>query len=486
MGKRNRPNYGAVLKTTKDNLFMTHYPFTRLTSSLLLSLVMTHTPVMADKIEDALIATSKNNPDLQEVRQNVRSGHEKIVQATASWRPTVDASASISGSQVANSGNQKSSGGSTPGGSATNTRQGALTVKQNLFNGGSTVSAVSGVENSIKSSWASLDVAEQNIFLQAAEAFLNLLSNYSEVTLLKANELALKKTLEATQDKFNIGEETRTSVAQAEGKYAEAVAKRQTSEATLEGYKATYTRITGLKPGNLEKPIGHDGLPDKVEKAIENAQNQNPSIIAAQFDYLAAKDDIGKVGGQLLPKLDLTAQSARTEARSSTHYIFNDRDYRSNDFNTNNSVTLNLTVPLYEGGSVRSQKREAHEVSTAKRIAVEKVRRQVIEQAIQFWQNFIAAKANIASFKKQVQASEVSLEGTKQEMEVGSKILLDVLNAQSDLLNAQLQLVRAEKDYFLGGYRLMAAMGQLNSKYLKLNLEHFNPQAHFQQVRRQI
>ena len=98
----------------------------------------------------------------------------------------------------------------------------------------------------------------------------------------------------------------------------------------------------------------------------------------------------------------------------------------------------------------------------------------------------MAAKANIENFKKQVQASEVSLDGTKQEMEVGSKILLDVLNAQSELLNAQLQLVKAEKDYFLGGYRLMAAMGQLNGKYLKLNLEQFNPQAHFQQVRRQI
>ncbi len=485
MGKANRPIYGAILKTKKDILFMKHYPFARLTSSLLISLTIVNVPVMADKIEDALIATSKNNPDLQEVRQNVRSGHEKIVQATSSWRPTVDASLGITGSQVASSGNQKSIA-SSAGGSATNTRQGTLTLKQNLFNGGSTVSTVSGAENNIKSSWASLDVAEQNVFLQAAEAYLNLLSNDSEVALLKANELALKTTLEATQDKFNIGEETRTSVAQAEGKYAEAVAKRQTSEATLEGYKATYTRITGLKAGKLDKPLGHDGLPDKVEKAIENAQNQNPSIIAAQFDYLAAKDDIGKIGGKLLPTLDFTAQSSRSEARSSNHYVSSDKDIRYNDFSTNNQVALNLTIPLYEGGAIRSQKREAHEASTAKRIAVEKVRRQVIEQAIQFWQNFIAAKANIENFKKQVKASEVSLDGTKQEMEVGSKILLDVLNAQSELLNAQLQLVKAEKDYFLGGYRLMAAMGQLNAKYLKLNLEQFNPQAHFQQVRRQI
>ena len=442
-------------------------------------------PAMADKIEDALIATSKNNPDLQEVRQNVRSGHEKIVQESASWRPTVEASVGITGNQVASSGNQKSTAASSAG-SATNARQGSLTLKQNLFNGGSTTSAVSGAENTIKSSWAYLDAAEQKIFLDAAEAFLNLLSNYSEVALLKANELTLKKTLEATQDKFNIGEETRTSVAQAEGKYAEAVAKRQTSEATLEGYKATYTRITGLKPGNLEKPTGHAGLPDKVEKAIENAQNQNPAIIQAQFDYMAAKDTIGKIGGGLLPRLDFTAQSTRSETRSSNHSVANDRDNRSNDFSTNNQVGLSLTIPLYEGGTIRSQKREAYQVSTAKRISVEKVRRQVIEQAIQFWQNFMAAKANIENFKKQVQASEVSLDGTKQEMEVGSKILLDVLNAQSELLNAQLQLVKAEKDYFLGGYRLMAAMGQLNGKYLKLNLEQFNPQAHFQQVRRQI
>jgi outer membrane protein len=437
----------------------------------------------AQTIEAAIIGAYKNNPDLQQRRHAVLASHEQYVQATAGWRPTVDASGSITEAKKIASGTTKDTS-SAPGssGATTNTRQGALTLSQNLYQGGMTVAAVSKADQSVRASWASLQSAEQDTLFKAVKAFLDLLSQYAQVELYKASKTAFQKEYEAAVEKRNIGEETQTQVANAEAKLANAEATLRSAEAQLEGLKATYTQITGIQPAvQLKKPEPPAGLlPADLQSAVQLAKDQHPDIITAQFEHLAAQSDTQRIGGGLLPTVNMEASTSRNETRGRYEVANTAKDSHANDMYTNNQVMLQVKIPLYEGGAIRSQKRQAHETAVQKRVAIENARTQVVQLVIQSWQNYQAAKNNIENYQKQVRASEVSLEGTKQEMAVGSKILLDVLNARAALLEAQLKLVQAEQAYILEAYRLMSAVGLLNAKYLKLPIEHFNPELHYQ------
>jgi len=432
----------------------------------------------------ALVGAYKNNPDLEQRRHVVLSSHEQYVQATAGWRPTVDVGGSITGSDRSVSGNTKQGDGASQGasGNTANTREGSIHFRQNLYNGGATTAEIGKADQGIRSSWASLQSAEQNTLLTAVKAFLDLLSQYSQVDLYKGNKLAHQKNYEAAVEKRNIGEETQTQVANAEAKLAEAEALLLTAEAQLEGLKATYTQVTGLQPAaQMIKPEPILSLlPGDLKSAVQLAKDQHPDVISAQFDHLAAQSETQRIGGGLLPSVNLNASSTRNESLSHTSTVTSDHDYRSKDYYTDNRIMLEVRVPLYEGGSIRSQKRQAHETAAAKRVAIETARVQVAQSVIQTWQNFQAAKNNIENYQKQVKASQVSLESTQQEMTVGTKILLDVLNAQAALLEAQLRLVQAEQAYVLEAYRLLASVGLLNARYLKLPVDYFNPESHYQ------
>lgn len=436
----------------------------------------------AQTIDAAIIGAYKNNPDLEQRRHGVLAAHEQYVQATAGWRPQLHANANITGSKKVSSGTSKNQG-TTIGsaGGTSNTRQGGLTLSQNLYQGGSTNASISKADQGVRSAWASLQSAEQGTLFNAVKAFLDLLSQYSVVELRKGSKAAYQKEYEAAVEKRNIGEETQTQVANAEAKLADAEANLRSAEAQLEGLKATYSQITGLQPAaQLKKPEPPAGLlPVDLQSAIQIAKDQHPDVVSAQFDHLAAQSETESIGGKLLPTVDLEASTTRNESRTRSS-VTTSKDYHSNDMYTNNQVMLQIKVPLYEGGAIRSQKRQAHETAVQKRVAIENAKTQVVQAVIQAWQNYQAAKSNIENYQKQVKATEVSLEGTKQEMAVGSKILLDVLNAQAALLEAQLKLVQAEQAYILEAYRLMASVGLLSAKHLKLPVEYFNPEIHYQ------
>ena len=438
----------------------------------------------AQTIDAAVIGAYKNNPELQQKRHEVLAAHEKYVQATAGWRPRLEANGSITGSKRISSGTTKDSTSGTSGSTA-NTRQGGLTLSQNIFQGGSTVADVSKADQSVRSAWAGLQSTEQGTLFSAVKAFLDLLSQYAQVDLYKASKVAYQKNYEAAVEKRNIGEETQTQVANAEAKLAEAEANLRTAEAKLEGLKATYSQITGLQPAaQLKKPEPPAGLlPANLQSAVQVAKDQHPSVIAAKFDHLAAQSETESIGGCLLPKVDVSASTTRNEARSRYEIGTTAQYARSNDMYTNNQVMLEVKIPLYEGGNIRSQKRQAHETAVQKRVAIEKAKTEAVQAVVQSWQDYQAAKTNIENYQKLVKATEVSLEGTKQEMAVGSKILLDVLNAQAALLEAQLKLVQAEQAYILESYRLMGSVGLLNAKYLKLPVEYFSPELHYQMTR---
>lgn len=437
-------------------------------------------------IEHALVSAYQNNQELLEKRQEVLAKHESIVQALASFRPSVNLSGEVNRSVTAKSGDQKNLGATASGADEVN-RKGTITLTQNIFAGGSSVAQYKGTDYSIKSAWSSLLASEQGVLFQAAQAFLELASKQSEVEVHKANVEAMRHNYESALAKMKTGEETLTQVSLAEGKWAEASSRLASATAEVNAARATYERITGVAaPFRCNKPGHITNVPKSFEDMLNCALEINPHLIAAQFDLKAAKQEKKKYTGAMLPKVDLTARSFRSEGHSSGTSILTPKVSQSKDYTTNNEVGVSVMVPLYDGGSLRSQRRQASEVAIGKRITIERVKQQIIEQAKQAWQNYQTAKENVGLTHKQVKAQVDALNGTKREMEVGSKILLDVLNAQSALLEAELRLINAEKVMLLESYKILLAMGLLSVQYLKLPVEPFDPIANYQKVKKRF
>lgn len=469
----------ALLASTPTEKSPTNSPASKPETSVVASGSLT--------LDDALKAAYTNNPQLREARQNVLSAHETSVQAAAGFRPTVSLQGSMSGSQVINSGNQKNgdaSGALGSSGSTANQRSGGVVLNQNLYQGGGTLAGLEKTDFSIKAQWAQLTSAEQAIFLQVIQVFLDLSAKKSEIEQLEANKQALKRNYESAQEKHRIGEETITQVANAEAKLADADARLQVALAQHEGQKAKFLQITGIQPTATLAPITLPAeLPASLDNALAIAKDKNPDVISAQYDHQSQQAEAERIGSGLFPTVDLQASSTRNENLTKTTATGFSNSLGSRDFNTNHQVMVKVSVPLYEGGATRSQKRQAHETAVAKRVAIEKVKVQVVEQLVEAWQNMLSAKNNIDNYEKQVKACEISLEGTQQEMNVGTKVLLDVLNAQAALLDAKLSKINAVKSYQYAVFQVLSFMGLLNAQNLKLAVDYFNPQAHYEETR---
>jgi outer membrane protein len=442
-----------------------------------------------DTMEKALISAYLSNSEIREQRQAVRAADERVAQARAGWRPRITGNASLgyekqvfSGDNVKHARRVSSTSGLE--GDRTYSRSMGVQVEQNIFNGGGTVYATQAADASVKAARAALYDTEQKVLLAAIKAYLDLLTKEAELEFLKSNEDVLKKTLDATQDKFSVGEETRTSVAQAEGEYAAAVARRHTAEAELEAIRAGFIRVIGQAPGKLTIPNEPNMMPENLQVAIEKSRLQNPAIIKAQFDEVAARREIDRVNSGLLPKLDLTGGSSasRAKERQDPANRFPGQQTRLTNDTVDHKVALNLSIPIYDQGFTRSQKREALETAEQRRIAIETARRQVEEGIITAWEGYQTSKVNITFYETQVRAGEVSVEGTRQEMQVGSKILLDVLNELRKLIDAQLQLVQEKQRYYYNGYLVRQLMGMLTAQALHLDVSLYDPEVHYQET----
>lgn len=439
-------------------------------------------------IEGALEAAYRNNTELKELQSLVRSKDDGVPQALAGWRPTVYLNASIGGEKDIKSGDIKEDGdeGLTlpQSGSNFSTASADITLQQNLFNGGKTVAQTCQAESLVLAARAQMADKEREILFNAVRAYFSVIAKASELDYKKSNELALRKTLEATQDKFNVGEETRTSIAQAQANLAMGKAEREAVEAQLLAAEATFEQVTGARPGKLKKPGEPESLPRALKDAIEIAKKNNPGILAVLYQERADRSAIKVNEADLLPKVDLTGAVERRN--QNTSYAFpaqGSSTVRTKDFTTAQRVSVNLRVPIYEAGAIRGKTRELRENAEQRRIMIETKRREIIQRLVEAWETYLAAKANVKNYQTQVKSNEVSLEGTRQEMLVGSKILLDVLNEQQKLVQSQTNLVRAEQQYYESAYSVLANMGRLNALDMKLKVKRYNPEIHYRDVR---
>jgi outer membrane protein len=424
-------------------------------------------------LPEALAATYSYQPALQAERAKLRATDENVPQALAGWRPTV-----ILGSGVGY-GDGVARAYSSSVGRWENTQtdrqlaQATATVTQPIYTGGKVQANVNHAKNADMAERANLIVAEEQSFSDTVNAYVGVIQAQQLLALNVSNEQVLAKQLQATNDRFRVGEITRTDVAQAEAALSGATAARQTAEGSLQTARATYQRVVGFQaPADLVEPQPLR-LPVKSEQdAGALAAANNPNVILALFNDAAAKDAIDQAFSQLMPQVSLQGQMFQqnnTAARS--------------EQNNGYLVTANLSMPLYQGGGEYSAVRQARQSQQQTHKLVDDSRRTAVQSAVAAWDTLIAARASADSTRAQVRANEIALEGTEREAIVGSRTTLDVLNAQQALLNSQTQLVQNLAQLITASYGVADAIGRLTARDLNLPVPLYDDTAYYEAVK---
>ncbi|NVJ93729.1 MAG: TolC family outer membrane protein [Methylocystaceae bacterium] len=421
----------------------------------------------AETLNEALVKAYLNNPTLKSERATVRAKDEGVSQALANWRPDVSWDGSIYRSRNSNNartGNNRDQS-LTPMSST-------FTVTQPLFRGFQTISETDKEEANVKSSRYTLAVREQKVLLDTVTAYSNVVRDIAVLELNQNNEAVLLRQLEATRDRFEVGELTRTDVSQAEARYAKATADRIKSESDLESSRANYKNLVGDLPVDLTTPPQPSDLPTSAEETLDKAGKNNPEFLAAYYAEISAVENIDQTAGKLLPELSLVASS-------STSFDSSTKGTRTDD----NKIGLTLTIPFYQQGSVYSEVREAKQTAAEKRMDMEQARRDAIESAHSNWENYVATKAQIQSYLAQIRSAEVALDGVQREAAVGSRTVLDVLDAEQELLDAKVSLVKAQRNELVAVYQLKQSVGDLTADKLGLDTAIYDPDVHYNEVR---
>ncbi|WP_244486523.1 TolC family outer membrane protein [Aureimonas sp. Leaf324] len=434
----------------------------------------------AETLREALAKAYSNSQSLNSARAQLRATDENVPQARAGLRPRVQGVVSTQGSRSR-----------TTFGDGLETqklRSGVITtgiqVNQTLFDGFQTPNNVNAAQAQVRASQKNLDNTVQDTLLDTVTVFMNVRRD-REVAAFRRQSLAfLNEQVRAAQARFDVGEGTRTDVAQAQAQQALATALLNTALSQVASSEAQYLDVVGDPPGNLEAgtPPNRGAIPSSVGEAVRVSQEQHPAIQATKFAVDAASFQVKSAEGARLPTLAVTGQIDNA-------YALSDRDPNQLpgvDVNTQNEVSgtvgAQLTVPIYQGGLVASRVRQAKETLSQRRIEVDNVRDQVRSAVASAWAQRQAAEANVQGYRAQVAAAQLALNGVVEERNVGQRTTLDVLNAQSDVITAQILLAGAQRDTIVAAYTLASAVGSLLPDRLALEVDRYEPEEHYQAV----
>jgi TolC family type I secretion outer membrane protein len=434
----------------------------------LLLLALEPSQASAQTLPEALAFAYKNNPALLAARAKLRATDEGLPQALAGWRPSLTVSGEGGYARRETQPASPVFGGRSELKPLTATAE----LSQSVYSGGRTLAQTRAAEAQILAGRAELQTAEQDVLLAAVTAYTDVIRDQAVVELTRNNEQVLQKHLEATRNRFEVGELTRTDIAQAEARLSRARADRVTAEGALAASRAAFLRAVGMAPATLTPPPPLPSLPANEGEAQSVADEGNPQLLLARSLEESARHDIRAASGALLPDVSLNASLSRNEESSI-------RDFTTEDAR----VTAKVTVPIYESGLVYSQVRQLKQISDQRRKEIDDARRQVRESVTQAWEAFGTARANIAARQAQIQASTIALEGVSQEAEVGARTVLDVLDAEQELLDAKVAFARAERDEYVAGFTLLEALGRLTVRDLALPVELYDPAENYDRVR---
>jgi outer membrane protein len=440
-------------------------------------------PALADTIEAALVRSYQGNPQLNAQRAQVRATDENVPQALSGYRPKVALTASA-GVQYTDSttvvGTNPNATGPGAGTALRNNVHGVqpprsvgLTVNQTVYDGQITANKTRAAESQVSGAREALRVLEETVLLNAATIYMDYLRDAATVEVQRSNVHVLEETLKQTRDRFNVGEVTRTDVAQAEAQLAAGKTQELTAESQLVTTKANFRRIIGNDPENLAPGSPVDRfLPKTLPAAVDLSLIENPNVTSAMFGIDVSFLTVKINEGALLPTVNVQAAVNQAYEQSFTF---------QKQFNA--SLTAQLSVPIYQGGTEYSLIRQSKETLAQQRLVLDQTRDQIRANTVQFWGQLEANKAQVVSAQAQVTAAEVALNGVREEAKAGQRTTLDVLNAQQALVNARIALVTAQHDRVVSSYTVLSAVGRLSPQVLGLATQVYDPSVHYQQVR---
>ncbi len=435
-------------------------------AKLLLGTALALLPLVSasgETIEESMIKAYMTNPTLAAERAQLRVTDENLPQALGLRRPSVTGQGDLGVAYEDTS---------TSGSDQLTPRDVSIGVTQPLWTGGRADAAVSQAEYQVRAERANLLNTEEVVLLQAATAHLDVVRDQTLLNLAANNVKVLAKSRDEAKAQLAAGVATRTDLAQAEARLAQGIASERQAEANLTNSRAAYLKAVGDMPGTLQAPPPVANLPAGEDVAIKQASELNPQVLTAQANEQAARAGIDVAQAQLMPTLGVSGQLAHHE------------DQQVSGLRTDSAqLLLTLTVPLYQGGGEYSKVRAAKESYGQTQNQIEAALRVAKLDATQAWQNLEAAQANIASFQSQIDANTIAYNGVVEEQRVGTRTLLDVLNAQQELFTSQSNLATAQHDEAVSSYQLKSAIGEMTALALNLQVERYDPQKHYDAVR---
>ncbi len=420
----------------------------------------------SQSLVEAMASTYNSNPDLLASRALLRQTDETLAQAVANWRPKITLSAEYNKIEADSIPVTRASTYYILNGKTT-----LLAITQPIFRGGKTVADTKTAQANIQAQRAQLANTESTVLLNAVTAYSNLVQDLGIVDVRRNNVRVLIQQLDATRERFRVGELTITDVSQAEARLEQAKADLVLAEAQIRIDEAAYVHVVGARPGRMGELPLFGALPGNEEEAVSLAMNSGYLPVSAQYRISAASYGVNSAVSALLPQVNLVG------------FIQQQFDLTAPTDNFNQyGVRLQATVPIYQNGSEWSQIRQAKELVGQRRNELDSARRTAAENVIRAWRNLDSARSRVTSFTAQVKANDVALNGVRQEALVGSRTTLDVLNAEQELLNSQVSLITARHDVQVAYYTVLANIGRLTARALGLPVEYYDEEKYYKDV----
>lgn len=416
------------------------------------AVTLVSSPVRADDLREALAAAYRTNPILQAARADQRAVDEAVPLALSAGRPAARASADYSEAI------DQTAPGTTPMRQAT----AGVSLTVPLYSSGLVKHQVRAAERRVEAGQADLRATESAVFGQTVAAYMDVLLNEAVAALNRKNVEVLAANLQATRDRFTIGDLTRTDVAQSGARLAAARSDARSAEANLGNARERYVQVVGHAPGELAPPPPLPGFPASAEEAVEVALRHNPDIVAAQARTRAASSDVDVAGAGRLPQISVSL------AGSYANFLGSNPVPLAAQRTAGLTIGLSGSIPLFQGGRPAAERRQAQGRASA---ALEReigAERDVIAQVRSAFQSWLAANDLIVSSQAGIDAAALGLRGVRAENGVGTRTILDVLNAEQELLNANVRLVTARRNAYVAGFALLAAMGRAEARDLGL------------------
>jgi outer membrane protein len=429
----------------------------------------------AQTLPQTLAAVYESHPALLAARFQLQAADEGVSQALSGWRPTVTITGGYGFNDTRNRGRA-----ALPDGSNTSFYQdqyiapanGALVLSQPIYQGGRTISSTRRAESQVLAQRARVLATEQRVLYDAAVAYVELLR---DVELLRLNEEylgVLQQQRAGTRRRFDAGELTRTDALQAESRLATAQGSLEAARGALENSRATFIRAVGAEPGRLTAPQPLRPAAPDLAALRATAARENPNVVSAQFDEQAARDAIDVQFSQLMPQLNLQAQTFR-----------NDNGNSRGGRNTGEAVTATLSVPLYQGGAEYAAVRQSRETAQQARQLLEDQRRLAMQQGTQAWETSRSARAQAETSRRAISALEGAVDGVQREALLGSRTTIEVLNAEAELLNARVGLLQTVSSIVTASYAMAVAVGRMTAHDLRLPVRAYDWDEHYRAAR---